>query len=448
MRKLFRALYNIVDKLIVIPISRFIYFLKKKLGKSRGLLDKLLNQPKFLIYLSLGLAIIVFLFIDTIAVNLIQSEAEVIRNVPVKVNYNDEAYVVEGVPSSVDITISGSKEHIYLAKQLGDHEVVLDLTEYTASDSPYRVEFTYSKSIDSLTYNIDPGYVSVTISKKVSSLMSISYDLLNIDSLSPELSVKSVILDQSEVVVKGSEESLAKVASIKALVDLKDSKLSEAGTYDLTDVKLVAYDNSGIIIENVEIVPKTVGATITLDSYSKSLPLQINTTGTLIAGKAIAAIQINEKDSYSLEVFGEKDELELLDFVPVTIDIDDLGKDSVKTYNVSLTKPPGVRYMSEDTVTISVTFGDEKQKTIDIGNQIKPRGLSDGLSANIVSNDDITVQAKGVTSVIDNIDIEDITAYVDLTGLDKGDHEVKVQIENNNPLITYVVSTTITVKIS
>ncbi len=448
MRKLFKAFYNLVDKLIVIPISRFIYFLKKKLGKSRGSIDKILNRPRFLIYLSLALAIIVFLFIDNIAISLIQSEAEVIRNVPVKVNYNDEAYVVEGVPDTVDITISGSKEHIYLAKQLGDHEVVLDLTEYTASDSPYRVEFTYSKSIESLDYNIDPSYVSVTISKKVSDVKSIAYDLLNIDSLSPELSVKSVTLDKSEVVVKGSEEALSKIASIKALVDLKDEKLTEAGTYDLTDVELVAYDNSGEILNNIEIVPTTVGATVTLDSYSKSLPLQINTTGSLIAGKAIAAIQINGKDTYSLDVYGDKEELDLLNSVPVTIDIDDLGKDSVKTYNVSLTKPSGVRYMSDDTVTISVTFGDEKQETIDIGNAITPRGLGEGLSANIVSNDNITVQVKGVTSVIDDIDQKDIVAYVDLSGLDKGEHEVEVKIENTNPLVTYVVSSTITVKIS
>ncbi len=447
MRKLFKKIYKLVDNLIVVPISRFIYFLKKKMSKSRGFLDKLLNKPRFLIYLSLALAVLVFLFVDTIAVNLIQSEAEVIRNVPVKVNYNDEAYVIEGVPSTVDITISGSKEHIYLAKQLGDHEVVLDLSEYTASDSPYKVNFTYTKSIDSLTYNIDPSFVSVIISKKVSDVKSLSYDLLNLDSLDPELSVKDVILDKSEVVVKGSQEAIDNISSVKALVDLKNKNLTEAGTYNLTDVKLVAYDNDGKILNNIEIVPGTIGVSITLDSYSKNLPISVQTSGSLIAGKAIAAIQINGKDSYTLNVFGEEIDLENLNNVPVTINVDALGKDSVQNYNVSLPKPSGVRHMSEDTVTITVTFGNEEQKTLDI-EDITPSGLESGLKANIISTDSVSVQVKGVQSVIDNITAANISAYVDLSGLDKGEHEVEVKIENNNPLVTYVVSSTITVRIS
>ncbi len=448
MRKIFKKLYNVVDKLIVIPISRFVYFLKKKLNKSRGFLDKYLNKPKFLIYLSLILAVVAFVFVDSRAESLIQSQAEVITNVPVVVKYNEEAYVVEGVPDTVDITISGRKGDIYLAKQLGEYQVELDLTEYTASDSAYRVEFEYTKSVDNLTYKLDPSYVSVIIRKKVSEIASVTYDLLNVDSLDQELSVKSVTLDKSEVVVKGSEVSLSQIAAVKALVDLDNEILSEAGTYELEDVKLVAYDNSGKILDDIEIVPNSVGATVVLDSHSKSLPIQIKTTGDLIPGKAIASIQINGSDSLAIDAYGEKEDLDKLNYIPVTIDIDDEGKETVKTYNVSVNKPAGVRYLSEDTITISVTFGDEEQKTINIGNKITPEGLSDGLSANIVSTTSVSVQAKGVASVINDIDPSSVKAYVDLTGLSAGEHEVEVKIENDDPLVTYVVSSKITVRIS
>ena len=47
-----------------------------------------------------------------------QNEAEVIQNQPVKVLYNEEAYVVEGLVDSVDIILTGNKSAIYLAKQL------------------------------------------------------------------------------------------------------------------------------------------------------------------------------------------------------------------------------------------------------------------------------------------------------------------------------------------
>ena len=143
MRKLLKKLYKFLDKKIIVPISRLVYYLSKKYKKNQGKVDKLLNRPNFLVYLSLIIAVILFLLIDSKVISLVETEAEVITNVPVVLKYNEEAYVVEGVPETVDITITGRKSDIYLAKQLGEYEVVLDLSEYTASDKTHKVYFTY-----------------------------------------------------------------------------------------------------------------------------------------------------------------------------------------------------------------------------------------------------------------------------------------------------------------
>ena len=119
-KKFFKKIYSFIDKCIVIPISRAVYYLSKKFKKNQGKLDKVLNRPHFLIYLSLIIAVVLFLLIDSKVISLVETEAEVITNVPVVVNYNEEAYVVEGVPETVDITITGRKSDIYLAKQLGE----------------------------------------------------------------------------------------------------------------------------------------------------------------------------------------------------------------------------------------------------------------------------------------------------------------------------------------
>ena len=60
MRKFFRKLYKLIDVLIVVPISRLIYNIQKALKKNGGLLDKLLNKPNFLIFLSLILACLLY----------------------------------------------------------------------------------------------------------------------------------------------------------------------------------------------------------------------------------------------------------------------------------------------------------------------------------------------------------------------------------------------------
>ena len=385
MRKFFRKLYRIIDVLIIVPLSRLVYNIQNLFKRNGSLIDKLLNRKSFLIYLSLALAVIVFLFIDNKVINLVENNAEVISNVPVEVKYNNEAYVIEGVPSSVDITITGRKSDIYLARQLGEFKVTLDLTNYTASDSAYKVYFTYSKNIDHLSYKLDPSYVSVIIKNKISSVSSVTYELINQDKLDSKLNVKSVDLSKSEVVVKGSETALNKIAWIKALVDLDNSDLTEAGSYNLDNVALVAYDNSGNIINDVEIVPSTLSATVVLDSYSINIPIEIKTTGKLVAGKSIASILVNNQSEYSLTVYGNENDVSNLKSIPVVINVDGMGSESAKNYKVTLTKPSGVRYMSTSTVTLSLTFGDETQKTVDISN-IKTSNLGGSLKANIISN--------------------------------------------------------------
>lgn len=449
--RLLRKIYKFIDQKIVVPISRFIYYLSKKYKKNQGKLDKILNKPNFLIYLSLFLAVIMFLLIDSKVINLVKTEAEEIRGVPVLVKYNEEAYVIEGVPDTVDITLTGRKSDIYLAKQLGEYEVELDLSEYKPSDNPYKVYFSYSKPIHSLTYKLDPSYVQVMIKNKESQVKTITYDLLNVDALDSKLSVKSVSLNKTEVVVKGGSDALAQIASVKALIDLAKQNFTDAGSHDIDNVELVAYDSKGNRLNNIEIVPSTISATVVLESYSNAVPISIETTGSLIPGKAIASILINNSANYSITIYGKQEEIEKIESVPVTINVDGLGKEETKKYNATINKPNGVTDMSVDKVTITATFGEEEQETIDISKNITPLNLSEGLTANLVTTN-VTVQVKGVRSVLDKINNGDeenkINAYVDLAGLGVGEREVDVKIENNNPLVNYVVSTKVKVKIT
>lgn len=448
MRSIVKSILSLIEKTLITPISRFVYFFKKKFFGNRGFFDKLINNGQFLMYLSLSFAIVVFLLIDHRVLNLVETHYDVITNVSVVANYNSVSYVVEGVPENVDITITGRSSDIYLAKQLADYQVELDLSNYEPSENAYKVEFKYVKYIDNVTYSLSPAYASVIIKEKVSLVKTLSYDLLNLESIPPELNVSNVTLEKTEVVVKGSQDALDEISAIKALIDLAGQNLTSKGTYDINDIKLVAYNNSGQIIDNIEIVPSTISAKVELDSYSKSLELLINTTGTLTAGKAISSIQINGSDTHLLKVYGDKVDLEALTNIPVTIDVDGLGKETTKTYNVTVSKPTGVRYIENDTVTITVTFADETQKSIEFGGSTDPINIGSGLVSNITSTKNVTIQVKGVQSVIDKITSDDLQTFVDLEGLSKGTHEVELQVIDNNPLVNYIVSGTITVEIS
>ena len=445
--RFFAAIYRIIDKLIVTPISRLIFNIREYLRSKNIKLDYIFNRPNFMIYVSLILAVIVFVLIDSRVITLVESEAEVITNVPVTVNYNEEAHVVEGIPETVDIVLIGRKSDIYLAKQLGTNNVILDLSDYEARDSAYRVYLSYTKSIDSIDYKLDPSYVTVTIKDKISVTKDIDYDLINEQYLSEELSVESVELSRSEVVVKGSEDAINNIASVKALIDLSDDALTDVGTYTVDNIRLVAYDSNGEVLNNIEIVPTTLTATVTLDTYSKSVPIQVRTTGSLVTGKAIASIMINNSNSYSVTIYGDEEQISNIANVPVTINVDGEGANSTRNYNVTISRPTGVRALSENNASITVTFGDERQKEVELST-ISSRNLASGYTANIVGTSSVPVIVKGVQSVIDDVDTSNINAYIDLEGYTPGEYDVEVKIENDDPRLNFVVSSTVHVRIS
>lgn len=438
--KLIKFLYSLIDKYIVIPISRLVYRINELTRNNSGKIERILNRPNVLIYVSLFCAIVVFVLIDRKSINLLSDEAEILSGQKVNVIYNEEAYVVDGVPSSVDITLIGRKSDLYLAKQIGEHEVVLDLSDY--KPGTYKVKLQYNHSIDTVNYKLDPSTINVKISKKVSVEKDIEYDLLNEDKLNKKLSIKSVKLDRNSVYVRGSEETLNKIAKVKALIDLKTANLTEKGTFTVDSIMLVAYASDGTIIENVETVPTKINASITVDSYYAELPVKVVTTGNLKNGYAISSLTSSVQ---KVSVYGDEEVIKNLKYIEASLSVDELSEN--KTTAVTLTKPSGVRYMSETTTNVDIKLEQEISKEFE-GIGIEHTNLANGYTAGIASGSDntVTVIAKGVESVLNSFDQTKIIATVDLSGLTSGTHEVEVKVTSDDVRVKLIPKTS-TVKI-
>ena len=170
------SFWKFVDKHLIMPITKLIVKINETFGKRSKYLETWLSKSNTLLFISLALAITMFIVIDQKILVYSDNSAEILRNQSVNAIYNSEAYVVEGLPNNVDITLIGRKSDLYLAKQLGENEVVLDLTDYEPRNEPYRVKLTYNQTINTLSYKLDPTYVYVTIKKKVAAVKSIDYD--------------------------------------------------------------------------------------------------------------------------------------------------------------------------------------------------------------------------------------------------------------------------------
>lgn len=440
--KPFVWLYKFFDRVLITPISKFVYFLYNKSNLNKGVIEKFLNRSNALIYLSLVFAVGMFFYVDNKATVLIENEAEVLEKQPLTVIYNEEAFVVEGIPKTVDIILMGRRSELYLAKQLGNHKVTLDLSGYTVGQ--HKVTLKYNHSVETVKYKLDPSTFTIKISEKVSGSKSLTYDVLNQDKLDPKLAVGSLTLDSDLVVVKSSESILKKVATVKALVDVGNAGLEKPGTFTIESIPLVAYDDNGNIVNNVEIVPSKINAKVIVTSYSKEVPIKVVTTGTATVGYAISDINSSVA---KVALYGEQSALADIAYIEALIDIKDLSDD--KTYNVYLTKPNGVRFMSETATTVTVSVQAEASIEVDVSS-ITWENLDDKYSANAASIADttVTVILKGVKSVLNSLDVNNIQAYVDLNGLGLGTHNVPVYIKGEDVRVTYISKVkTISIKI-
>lgn len=432
--KVLHHIGSFFDKWLITPITKFILRIIDFFKDNSKSLDRFMGKKSTLIVVSLLLSFAVFVLIDQESSVMADQYAEILYKQPVTAVYNEELYVVEGLPESVDITLVGEKRHIFLAKQAPSKGVSVDLTGL--SEGNHKVTLKYSQKLKSLDYKLDPSNVTVTIYPKVSETKSLTYDILHQDNLDSKLSIKNVKLDRDNVIIKGAEYKLKKVATVKALVDIDDMANPVAGEITLKDVDLVAYDTKGKVVD-VEIVPKTVTATVEVVSPSKEVPIRVVPKGNPVTGKSIKA---TETSVTKVTVYGSEEAIDKIQYLPVEIDVDGLSEN--KSYKVTLKKPTGITEISSKTLTVNVIVDSSISKefanisiaTENLDNRYKVQALSK-------ADSEVSVIVKGSQDVVNSVEQSSIIAYIDLEGYGVGEHEIEVKVKGTDLRLSYASKT-------
>ena len=435
----FKVIIRFFDRIIITPITKFILgFANLSKGDKRGI-ERILNNKQALLIISLLGAFAIFYTVDQKTTSLIDNSAEVLYGQPVRAIYNEELYVVEGVPKAADVTLIGRKWDVYLAKQYPADEIVLDLQDLKVGT--HRVNTKYKQSVLSVDYRLDPSSVTVVIYEKMSVNKELTYDIIHKDKLDTKLNIENVTLSRDDIIIKGADDetaknSLSKVASVKALIDIEKMPKESNGTIKvgsvtMKDVPLVAYDKDGKLMD-IEIVPQTVDATIKISSPNKTVPIKVETKGTL-DNKSIKSLT---PSSSNVVIYGSESALADIEYVVAEIDIQGISSD--KKYTVNLKKPSGVRQMSLDKITVDMKVDSVSTREI-TGIKINSINLGTGLKVQALSKEDsnISVILTGTSSVLKEINPASVTAYIDLSDLSEGDYEVEIKVNGTDNRVTY-----------
>lgn len=438
-KNIFIRFFGFLDRKIIVPITKTIIKGSKKIQNAERRIETSLTHPTTILFVSLFIACVVFIVFDQEIISFNNQNAEVIKDQKIDAIYNEEAYVIEGLPESVDITLMGSRSDLYIATQSASSKVTVNLTGLKEGSHKVKIEYTHPFS--SIDYSVNPSVANINIYRKVSETKTLTTDILNQDDLDDKLIIEEITPELNEVVVKAADDknasnSLSKVASVKALVDINELSKQEEGTQTIKDVPLKAYDKDGNILK-VEIVPSKINVDLSISSPSKEVPIRVVPKGEIGFGKAISTIDMS---SQNVKVYANKSVLENLEYIPLEVNVNGLQEN--REYKLDLAKPTGVRSMSVNNVTLKFTLDNSTSKVISDVN-IDVRNLSDQYNVQGLSADDIKVDvtAKGVESVLKNLSSDDVTAYINLKDYKAGEYEVEVKVEGTDSRVQYISKT-------
>lgn len=388
-------------------------------------LDKMLQSTVSVKILSLLLAGVLVFTVSGGVDNIFSSptSGDYIDSVPIEVEGLDDDFVVAGLPKTASIGLVGSSLDIYTAKLSNNYSLYVDLSGL--GEGEQTVTLNARDFPSNLEVFIVPQTVTVTISQKVTKTFDLGYKFINEDKLDAKYSVSVDSIEHESVEVRGSQDNIDKIYEVVALIDLdgvEDSFTQEC--------KIKAFDRSGEELD-VQIIPSTVKAYCSVSNYSKTVSLVPEYSGNTAEGYAVDTVEFKKTE---VKIYGSETQLKNIDSIKVKIDISDLQADrSFK--NLKLIKPTGVNKMSFDTVDGSVKIVPAISRVFeDIDIEVK-----NGEASNVRFNDTskVAIQVSGKAEKINALTEENIHASIDIEGLEKGKHEVQVEVELDDKMMQF-----------
>ncbi|ABO65537.1 YbbR-like domain-containing protein [Geobacillus thermodenitrificans] len=399
-------------------------------------MDKLMDHPWFIRVVSLLLAIMLYMSANVGAKTgeqtrntFGQEDTETLIDVPVVAYYDEENLIVSGVPQYVNVTLQGPASIVKPTALQRNFEVYVDLTDLPLGT--YTVPIKYKDVSEKLKVNIQPASVKVTIREKVSKRFPVSVEFFNRNKMPDGYSVGEPTVEPGTVTITGSKELIDDISFVKAIVDL------EGATETLAKkVRVRVYDRQGNEID-VEPQPSVVEVTVPVKSASKTVPLQVQTTGELPDGVRLVSIH---PEPEQVTIYGSKGALDRIKQLDgLTVDLDNVKDDTTVELDVPL--PDGVKRIDPSKIKVHINV-EKVEKAENEENKVEKDevrtwenipinvvGLSDSYQADFLEpvGGKINVRLIGPPDIVRGLTKDDVRLYVDVSGLDAGEHRVTIR---------------------
>ena len=217
--------------------------------KVSKLVDRVLFDKKGSVIISLVLSIMICVVInyEDISLKLFNDTRTTVdlRNVTVEVLADTDQYDVAGVPSTVDVSLTGDATSIQVFRSKGSVQVVADLKKYSEGENIINLK------VKNLPEKIE------AVVEKITKTFTIQPELL-VGTNQKVSDFETTILDTMTVKITASQNQLNSIRIVKALIDCT----GQIQDFE-ANATLAAYDAKGNRV-NVSLSPDTVHASVKL----------------------------------------------------------------------------------------------------------------------------------------------------------------------------------------
>ena len=405
-------------------------------------MDRMMNNPWLLRIITLTFAILLFVSvksdIESDNQNSSSKTIDMIREVPVEIYYDDENLVVTGVPDTVDVNIEGPTQLVTSAKIMKDYKLFVDLRELPIGE--HRVAISNENFSEKLKVRTDPVYVNVVIEERITQEFKVDLDM-NENLLAENYVLKSSSVEPKTVTITGAKSIIQSIGYVKATISSEkgiNKTFEQQASVRVLDLDLNKLD--------VSVEPRTVQVKLTVEEYSKEVPISIVRKGTPKAGLTINNIS---KDTETVRIYGPRATVDKIDRLNVDVDVSKIEK--AGTFDVKLTQPEGITRISQEKIEVKVdvteapstTEAEETVKEEDTsasseiieksfpGMKIAIKGLPEELESkfNVPADGVVVLVGKGTAEALENVQSGDISIYVDAQNSEVGEAILPIQID-------------------
>ncbi len=387
----------------------------KKKKKSNFSLRKLIYNDKYLIFISIILAVVIWC---ATSMSLSPQTTKTIT-VTATVDFTDSAASQLGIKCygdetvNVDVTISCKK---YLAKDITADDINVYLqTNYATSkgtlEIPIRAEADENANftIESYYPTVYKAYFDVEDEKNMD--IEVAYD--NTDFIEDGYVMGEAVLSEKAVTVSGAQTYLSQVDRVVANVSV-DDKLSESLTLDL---QLTAVDINGDEVSYVEILTKNETVTLTIPVLKQTTldvtssftgnPGNIDTSDFTVA-YSVDSVNAGVLDGTDIDTANVGN----IDFSLLTVgeNVFTFNTDDIESFTV-------LDDIDEITVTVTVPDTYSTEEFYVDGANVEILNLPDGYKAEVASLSSYGITVVGSEDDLSSLSSSDIKLTIDLSSI-------------------------------